>query len=200
MKLIIFITGIGTKTYADNIQSGISDKIIRFHILANSDEDFDQNLKIQVRDEVIKEIFPKMKNCTTKEEALNFIEKNITLIEDTAKRTIEEKGYNYGVKAYITKDVFPMKKYDETVFPAGVYDAVRIEIGKAEGHNWWCVMFPPLCFVEGSYCEKSESSEEYLKEVLTEDEYSIVMSQKDSNEIVPEIKFKIVEWWKEKEQ
>ena len=133
-------------TYFDNVESALSDNVLRLHVIANSDTDFDQKLKLKVRDEILKsadEIFIDNTDITNAKES---IKKNIAKIEKIAHKTIEENGYNYDVKVTFGKSDFPTKAYGNVTLPAGSYEALKIEIGEAKGKNWWCVIFPPLCF------------------------------------------------------
>lgn len=187
-----------TKAYSENIQKGIADSVVRFHVLANSDEAYDQELKLEVRDAVLLGMTDSLKQSNSIEQTKEILEKEKDEIRQIALNMVESKGYDYDVKVTLSRDLFPQKQYGDIVFPAGIYDAVRIEIGEAKGKNWWCVMFPPLCFVDVSYSEISEQGKEKLQNVLSEEEYDVVASQtKDS--VVPEIKFKIVEWWQERQ-
>ena len=128
----------------------IVNKIIRFHVIANSNTDEDQALKLKVRDKVIEYVSSSLSNSTSLEESRNFILSNKDNIEAIAQEVISENGYNYNVTSTLSKENFPDKVYGDVVFPQGEYEAYRILIGDAEGENWWCVMFPPLCFVDGT--------------------------------------------------
>jgi len=184
-----------TATYSENIQKGIAKEVLRFHVLANSDNDYDQNLKLKVRDSILTKYKTQLENCENVQETKDFFEKNINDVILTAKETIKKEGFNYDVKAFVGKSTFPTKTYGDISFPAGEYEALRIEIGEAKGKNWWCVMFPPLCFVDVSHKEIPKESKQELKNILTEEEYGIVAnSEKDTNF---KVKFKVVELWEE---
>lgn len=198
--LVTMIAGVmATKTYSETIQSGIANSVIRFHVLANSDSEFDQNLKLKVRDAVLEKMSDSLSGTKSKEETKLLLEKAKSEIKNTALEVIKKEGFQYDVNVTLSNDLFPMKVYGDIAFPAGYYDALRIEIGNADGQNWWCVMFPPLCFVEGSYETVSDKSKKDLENILTEDEYEIVVTSKSKEAFVPEIKFKVVEWWQERE-
>lgn len=126
----------------------IYDKIIRFHVIANSDSKEDQELKLKVRDKVIDYMVPKLENAQSLDEAREILKANMESVNNIALEVIEENGYSYEAQTMISYENFPDKVYGDVVFPAGEYEAYRILIGKAEGKNWWCVMFPPLCFVD----------------------------------------------------
>lgn len=186
---------LATKSYSYNIQKGIADEVIRLHVLANSDEDYDQQLKIKVKDGIVKMLENELHNSMSKDETRIILLQNLDKIEDKAKEIIEENGYNYNVSAKITFDDFPTKQYGDVVLPAGEYEALKVEIGEAKGKNWWCVMFPPLCFVDASVKEVPKEDKDMLKSVLTDTEYDIVTKADNENDIPIEIKFKIVEMW-----
>lgn len=186
---------LATKSYSYNIQKGIADEVIRLHVLANSDEDYDQQLKIKVKDGIVKMLENELHNSMSKDETRIILLQNLDKIEDKAKEIIEENGYNYNVSAKITFDDFPTKQYGDVVLPAGEYEALKVEIGEAKGKNWWCVMFPPLCFVDASVKEVPKEDKDILKSVLTDTEYDIVTKADNENDIPIKIKFKIVEMW-----
>lgn len=126
----------------------VQEEIIRFHVIANSDTDEDQELKLKVRDEVIKFLTPLLDESSSIEESREILKENDKKVIDIAKKVIKENGYNYSVKSELSRENFPEKIYGNIVLPQGEYEAYRILIGKSSGQNWWCVMFPPLCFVD----------------------------------------------------
>ena len=129
-------------------------------------------------------------NCSSKEEAISIVEKNKENFKQIAIDTIKNEGYSYDVNINIGNFEFPTKEYGDISLPAGNYDALRVEIGKAEGKNWWCVMFPPLCFVDVSSGVVPEDSKELLKENLSDEEFALI-SDNESSEI--NFKFKLLE-------
>ena len=161
-----------------NMSESISDKVFRLHILANSDEAYDQELKLKVRDKILllsKELYD---GCESVEQAVNVSNNNLALIKETAQKVISFYGYDYEARVYVTKEYFNTRKYDNFSLPAGVYDSLKIEIGEGKGKNWWCVMFPSVCL---SGCTSD------FDEVLTEEEKELIESDKYI------IKFKAVE-------
>ena len=132
-------------TPAVAMSEDISTKVFRLHILANSDSEDDQKLKLKVRDKILSVSDKMYNNCATVDDAVNTAKNNIDLFESTAAKVIIDNGYTYPVKAYVTKEYFDTRKYDNFTLPAGEYDSLKIEIGSAKGHNWWCVMFPSVC-------------------------------------------------------
>ena len=171
----------------------IKDKLIRFHVIANSDSDKDQKLKLKVRDEVISYLQPKLENSNSIEESEKIIKNEYKTLENISKKVISKNGYNYIVKVGLEYSNFPAKQYSSVVLPAGKYKALRIIIGEGKGKNWWCVMFPPLCFIDDQNGIIDEKTDKKLKEVLTEEEYDLIMA-KNKNEVKNlEFKFKITE-------
>ena len=169
------------------------DKLIRFHVIANSDSDKDQKLKLKVRDEVISYLQPKLKDSKSIQESEKIILNEEDKLMDICKETIKENGYDYDVSINLGYSKFPTKQYSSVVLPAGEYKALKIVIGKGQGRNWWCVMFPPLCFVDEQNNVIDKETDEKLKSVLTKDEYELIV-EKDNKKVNDlQIKFKIVE-------
>lgn len=146
--------------------------ILRFHVRANSDSDEDQALKMAVKEDVVSMLKPLLSNCESVAESKNVIVSNLQNIYETVVDTIVEQGYDYDVKVYVTEEEFPAKTYGDLTFPEGKYQALRIDIGQAQGQNWWCVMYPPLCFIDESTAVVSEDGKEMLQENLTPQEYA----------------------------
>ncbi len=171
-----------------DIQKDIADKIIRFHVRANSDTKEDQELKLMVKDKVVAYLSEEMKLSASKSDSASYIEEHLTDIEAVALNVIKECGYDYTVHAYMTTEFFPTKSYGDVTIPCGEYDAFRIDIGENLGKNWWCVLYPPLCFVQGSYGVATDESKTLLKNVLDEDEFEYI-SNTSSNNIGFDFKF-----------
>lgn len=187
LSIYIFISAV---SYVTAISSDLENSIFRLHVIANSDSNEDQNLKYIVRDNLIAYMNELSANSKTKEEAIQIAKEHTDEFYNIAKKTIIENGYNYDVTVEIGNFDFPTKHYGDISIPAGYYDALRVKIGKAEGQNWWCVMFPPLCFVNVTSGIVPEESKELLESELNEEEYDII-SNKDSSEI--KFKFKLIE-------
>ncbi|MDV4149503.1 stage II sporulation protein R [Clostridium sp. AL.422] len=174
------------------VYEDIVNEIIRFHVIANSNSDEDQSLKLKVRDRVIEFVSSSLKNSKSLDESRQFIINNKNDIEAIAKSVINENGYTYNVSSALSKENFPDKVYGDVVFPQGEYEAYRILIGDAEGENWWCVMFPPLCFVDGT--KEVVDSKEVVKALDDKKEErnqnAEVQENKDKKEKVKEGKFK----------
>ena len=176
-------------SYVNAVSTDIQNSVFRLHVIANSDSNEDQNLKYIVRDKVLEYISSISNSSMTKDEVIALVNENINEIQKIAENTIHENGYNYSVKLNIGNFSFPTKKYGDITFPAGFYDALKIEIGEAKGHNWWCVMFPPLCFVDVTSGIVPEESKQTIKDNLSEEEYKL-LSENSGN---MNFKFKIVE-------
>ncbi len=178
--LITFITSHNSKssTYSDIdiIRESISEKIIRFHVLANSDSDEDQALKMKVKENVVNYTRTLLSDSESVDETKVLLSEHNEEILDIARNTIKSEGYNYTVTASLENVYFPTKSYGDITLPCGDYEAYRILIGEAEGKNWWCVLYPPLCFVDASHGVLPADSKELLKNMLDEDEYSAITS------------------------
>ena len=174
VSLVIVKEEVKTDIDACRIQESIAQNIIRFHVRANSDSDSDQQLKLKVKNEVTALLQPMLTNSDSVEQSRNIIAQHMQDIKDTALDTIHNEGYSYDVDVYFEKSYFPMKSYADVTFPPGEYEAFRIDIGDAYGRNWWCVLYPPLCFVDAVYGELPKESKEQLKNVLTDDEYNAI--------------------------
>ena len=161
--------------------SDISDSVFRLHILANSDSEADQNLKLKVRDRLLEYSQTLFEQAKSKEEAESLIAAHLQELADVASSEIAHNGFEYPVRAEITRMYFTTRHYENYTLPSGTYDALRITIGKGKGHNWWCVMFPSLCI------NTDVDGDRKTKEALGEQEYGVVKNEKR------EYKFFIVE-------
>lgn len=159
---------------AGEVQQGIAKQIIRFHVLANSDSDEDQQLKMKVRDQIVTYMEGFLKNAETIKDTRNEILAHTDGIQKTAEKVIEKEGYDYPVKVELADCDFPEKVYGDCTFPAGNYEALRVKIGNAGGKNWWCVLYPNLCFMESGRLVVPDEQKEELKQILTEREYNEV--------------------------
>lgn len=190
--LLFLYSSICAISYAQNISVDIANSVFRLHVIANSDSQKDQNLKYIVRDNLLEYMNSICANCTSKEEAISIVKENKDMFEQIAVDTINEQGYSYPVKINIGNFEFPTKNYGDISLPAGYYDALRVEIGKAKGQNWWCVMFPPLCFVDISSGVVPDESKELMENSLSEEEFALISDQSNS-EI--QFKFKLLEFF-----
>lgn len=190
--LLFLYTSICAISYAQNVSTDIANSVFRLHVIANSDSKEDQDLKYKVRDNLLNYMNSLCENCKSKQEAISTVETNKDTFEQIAIDTIKEQGYSYSVKINIGNFEFPTKNYGDISLPAGYYDALRIEIGEAKGQNWWCVMFPPLCFVDITSGVVPDESKELMESSLSEEEFALV-SDKTNDEI--QFKFKLLEFF-----
>lgn len=189
LSLYIFIS---TFSYVNAVSRDISNSVFRLHVIANSDTKEDQDLKLKVRNNVLSYMNTICKDSKTKQEAIELANKHQEEFKQIALNTIYENGYDYSVNVCIGNFSFPTKTYGDISLPSGYYDALRIEIGQAKGQNWWCVMFPPLCFVDVSSGIVPEESKEAIKSNLTDEEFTLISNQ-DNSEI--SFKFKLIEFF-----
>lgn len=190
--LLFIYTSICAISYAQNISTNIANSVFRLHVIANSDSSEDQNLKYIVRDNLLNYMNKLCKNCSSKEEAIKLVNDNKNLFKEIAINTIKENGYSYNVNITVGNFEFPTKNYGDISLPAGYYDALKVEIGQAKGQNWWCVMFPPLCFVDISSGIVPEDSKKQLKNSLSDEEFSLISDNSDSGF---QLKFKLLEFF-----
>lgn len=187
LSLLIGIAVLGcANSYSNKVHADIASSVVRLHVIANSDSEADQNLKLSVRDGVVDFLSDKLENAKSVSETKRIINENLPGIKKAAQNVISDKGCNYSVKCMTGVFDFPTKSYGTSKLPAGEYYALRVVIGSGEGKNWWCVLYPQLCF------EKfGDASRQKLKNVLTDEEYNIVTNSDGS--IKYKFKFKLLE-------
>ena len=178
-------------SYVNAVSTGIAYNVFRLHVIANSDSEEDQALKYEVRDALLEYMNSLCSNVSSKEDAMNIAKEHIEDFENLARTVISDNGYQYDVSVEIGEYDFPTKEYGDVSLPAGTYDALRVKIGSASGRNWWCVMFPPLCFVDVSSGVVPNSSKELLQNNMSEEEYDLITNSSNNSEI--NFKFKVVE-------
>ena len=171
----------------------IYDDLVRLHVLANSDSEEDQTLKLQVRDSIIAAMADTMNSAHSAEDAAALIDASLGEIEATARAVVAEAGYSYDVSAVIGKETYPRRQYGEISLPAGEYTSLRVIIGEGNGHNWWCVLFPPICTaaaVGDGASGGGASQEDYISAGLTGDQYALI-----KNDSAPKykVRFKLLE-------
>ena len=186
---------IASNSVESDSSKSYKEKLIRFHVLANSDSPEDQELKLKVRDKILENMSSKFEQSESIEETKKIVNDNIEQMKNIAKEEINKNGKNYDVDIELGKHNFPTKRYGDITLPAGEYNAVRILIGEAEGQNWWCIMFPPLCFIDVKNGETNSETEKNMKEYLTQEEYNHISTNKEER-TTPKLKFKIVEIFK----
>lgn len=156
------------------VQESLAKEVFRFHVIANSDSEEDQKLKLKVKEAILaymEQELPESDSVkTTKEWAVS----HMCMIERIAEQVLQGEGCQYDVKGEVTSSYFPDKTYGDVTFPKGYYEALRVEIGDANGKNWWCVLYPNLCFLDTVHAVVSDEGKEQLKNVLDEEEYEMV--------------------------
>lgn len=177
---------------SSRMQQDIAKRILRFHVIANSNTKEDQRLKLKIRDAVGSCMREKLLGVDGLEECIDVVNDNLAQIEETAAEVVEQEGYEYSVKALVADVDFPVKSYGMYTFPKGNYQALEVVIGDGAGKNWWCVMYPNMCFSDSIYEVIDENSRQELKKTLTADEYAQIMAEGKL-----QVKFKYLEKLKE---
>lgn len=198
LTILVFIyIALLSFNYSKAISSNLLDSVFRLHIIANSDSSSDQELKLKVRDNIINYMNTLTSSSSDKKDVISMVNNHLDSFKEIALNTIKENGYNYDVNIEIGNFHFPTKSYGDISFPAGNYDALKIEIGDAIGQNWWCVLFPPLCFVNSSTGVVPDDSKNTLKENINSESYEIISEGNNSNDNTSDIKikFKIIEFF-----
>ena len=187
-------------------QKEIAQNIIRFHVIANSDSQKDQALKLAVRDAVLKEMNQWVQGSESIEQTRQILTGRLKDIEAIALETLQKEGNEASVEVSMENTYFPIKMYGSLTFPAGNYEALRIRIGEAKGQNWWCVLYPPLCFLDASDARVSGSSEKLLEDSLSQGAYESLSGEPEAplsyGKALAEdllsgrlpVKFKLLEW------
>lgn len=187
------------ETNTDNVTYGpechdLQDVVLRFHVKANSNSDEDLALKYAVRNAILYEFGDTLQSDMSRDEVISYLEENLDVIEEIAVLTMNNLGYSYPVDVYISEDYFPIRQYGEMVFPAGYYEALRVDIGQAEGENFWCLLYPMTCYPLDTGAVVSKEDEEKLQEVLSEEDYEKLFVEREVEEDEVKIKLKFLEW------
>lgn len=176
--------------YCDSLE----DAILRFHVRANSNSEADLALKYRVRDDILMRIGGELSGDKTREEIMEYLNDNLDYVKEIAEQTIREAGYNYKVRVYISKDYFPIRQYGELVLPAGEYEALRVDIGEARGENFWCILYPMMCYPMEAGAVVSKEDGEKLQEVLGEEDYEkLFVDHDEDKDNKVKVKFKLLE-------
>ena len=166
----------------------IYESVVRLHVLANSDSEEDQALKLKVRDAILAYTSPLVIDSASREEAIEILSRELDAIKEIAQETVKENGYDYSVEVTLTLEEYPTRNYESMSFPSGEYVSLRVLIGESEGQNWWCVLFPPLCLSAAT--EKSDNEEAFIAVGLTSEQYKIITETDDTKY---QLRFKILE-------
>ncbi|HOA31430.1 MAG TPA: stage II sporulation protein R [Clostridia bacterium] len=213
LVLVLIITAVCIlNVYSNNVMEDLKGNLVRLHVVANSDNADDQDLKLSVRDSVVEYTNKILESCESSQEAYKILDRNLYEIERIARDAVRSKGYDYDVDVSLGIFEFPTKDYGNIILPNGEYTSLKITIGEGLGQNWWCVLFPPLCFVNANVNavvnepdadnddnnredgkvnedEITEQGKEALKENLSQTSYEVI---EKSNKGV-KFKFKIIE-------
>lgn len=160
-------------------QQDLAGKVLRFHVLANSDSDKDQKLKMQVKEAILDYMEKEIPAVESVAVTTAWAKEHLSDIENVAREQMAREAYEYEVKAEVTSSYFPEKSYGDITFPAGEYYALRVEIGKGEGQNWWCVLYPNLCFLDATHAYVPEEGKKALESVLEEETYEQITAVTD---------------------
>lgn len=161
------------------LQEHLAQEVLRFHVLANSDSEEDQEVKLKVRDAVLAYLEENMPEEYSVRQTEEWVRAHIDKIEETGRQALLAAGSDDTLCAAVTTCWFPDRTYGDLTFPAGNYEALRVEIGSAGGHNWWCVLYPSLCFLDTAQAVMPDEGKQKLKNVLTEEEYSEITAASD---------------------
>ncbi len=169
-------------------EAEIYDTVLRLHVLANSDSEEDQALKLKVRDAVLEITAPLLAHATDRDDAEAIIRAHMSDIQLAAEATVAENGADQSVAVMLDMEDYPTRNYESCAFPAGEYLSLRVCLGDAEGQNWWCVLFPPLCLSTAT--AKDDAEDAFIQAGLTKDQYGIITETEDSKY---RVRFKILE-------
>ena len=175
--------------WLEGAQNALARDVVRLHVLANSDSEADQELKLKVRDRVLAETEPLLEGIENRKEAKTVLTHALEHLAQAGADTVAEEGYSYSVAVSLEKTWFPTRQYEDFALPAGNYTALRVVIGEGEGRNWWCVVFPPLCL--GAVSERVEATAAMAG--LNAKEIALITAEE--GEYI--IKFKLLELWDE---
>ncbi|GLC83206.1 stage II sporulation protein R [Lacrimispora brassicae] len=188
--LIAFLLTLsGGRREEEALAARIAPEILRFHVLANSDSSQDQALKLKVRTMLLNSIYEELGEKASLEDTKSYVRSHKDSLEKKAEHYMKKLGYDYPAHMELTNCYFPTKTYGDMVFPCGNYEAVRVKIGEGKGRNWWCVLYPPLCFTDSSYAVVPDTSKEILKSSMDESDYKRI--NRESPKI--HIRFKLAE-------
>ena len=197
--LIVFFTICSVLLFLGTLpvhgEAEVYDSVVRLHVLANSDSEEDQALKLKVRDALLEKTAPLLSSCSSREEACAALEAHMDELKQIAEEVIRAEGYDYPVTILLGEEEYPEKNYDSICFPSGKYTSLRVCIGNAEGQNWWCCLFPPLC-LGNSTVSSSDAEDAFISVGLTPNQYKIITQ---TEKPIYRVRFKILEmlqsWW-----
>lgn len=186
----LILIGVFACLHVQAVQSGVREEVLRLHIVANSDTDCDQGVKLKVRNRILEDCGMLFADCTSQEEAATIARERSGLLCRVAEDALRENGMFYPVSVQVEECRFPTKSYGGVRLPAGKYTAVNLRIGAGMGQNWWCVMYPPLCLT-GDAVKADEKTLSKLRQELSAEEYALVT---ETSSVRVKVKFRIAEW------
>ena len=186
--VILLITMMALSVLPVHGERAVYDTVVRLHVLANSDTEEDQALKLLVRDGVLEAAAPLVEGCTTQAEAVEALTTHLPELEAAALAVMESEGYDYPVTVLLGEEDYPTRTYESCAFPAGTYVSLRVLIGSGEGQNWWCCLFPPLCLSAAT--AKQDNEDAFIRVGLTKDQYGIIT---ETGKTKYKVRFKILE-------
>ncbi len=199
LTILLIVTGNHGGQALEKMEEGEGD-IIRFHVIANSDSPQDQRLKLRVRDRIIEAMDKALGDSKNIGEARNILRANLRTMEDLAKEVISNNQQDYEVLASLERENFPSKRYGNMVLPTGEYETLKLTIGDGKGKNWWCVMFPPLCFIDVKNGLVDEETQLQLKENLSGEEYNLIFTSLNNEELPIKLKSKLAEIYRKSKE
>ena len=188
--VILLVTMMALSFLPVHGERDIYDTVVRLHVLANSDSEADQALKLKVRDAVLEVSAPMVEDCGTQAEAVETLTTHLTDLEAAASAVIAAEGYDYPVTVLLGEEDYPTRTYESCAFPAGTYVSLRVLIGEAEGQNWWCCLFPPLCLSAATAKNEADNEDAFIRVGLTKDQYGIIT---ETGKTKYKVRFKLLE-------
>jgi len=181
-----------TYVYSATTQRDIAENVIRFHVVAHSDNHADQVIKDIVRKEVLAEFEDLLSLTDNIKETRQLLKKELPQIQAHAEAVVRKLGFGYPIEVRIDEAFFPTQFYGDLAFPPGIYEALQITIGDGTGRNWWCLMFPPLCFVDMT---STETGRNQLADTVSDESFGLLTHQDQNAGATMEVRFRVVEWW-----
>jgi len=185
-----------TYVYSSTTQADIADNVIRFHVQANSDSVADQYVKEHIRVAVLNAFEDYLSGSNDIDETRATLTANLPQMEQIATEILHEQGFSYAATANLTITFFPTRFYGNMSFPPGMYEAVQIKLGEGTGSNWWCLMFPPLCYVDMTGTDEGQA---LLEETISEEGFRLLMHQEENSQTL-QVRFRVVEWWQNRHE
>lgn len=179
MAFLCFMTWLRLRQ--ENLAQRVAPEILRFHVLANSNSRRDQSIKLAVKDFLLEELNQPGVQAESKSALCAYVTKHHSRLEQKAEAFMASAGYSYPVRISVTQCYFPTKSYGDLTLPCGTYDTIQVRLGEARGRNWWCMIYPRLCFLDVSHAAVPDSSKEELRRLLQEEDFDALLDKRGSN-------------------